>query len=120
MQLFKESIMVGFAFVGIVVGAGFATAMANEGATIGILDLNLEAAQKVADQIVSDGGSAIALAADVADRAVVAAAVAGERGRRPSWRRGGGSRGRRACAAAARRRARARRGAGRGASPAQP
>lgn len=57
------------------IGAGFATAMANEGATIGILDLNLEAAQKVADQIVSDGGSAIALAADVADRSQMAAAI---------------------------------------------
>jgi len=57
------------------IGAGFATAMANEGATIGILDLNLEAAQKVADQIVSDGGSAIALAADVADRSQIAAAI---------------------------------------------
>ena len=57
------------------IGASFATAMANEGATIGILDLNLEAAQKVADQIVSDGGSAIALAADVADRSQIAAAI---------------------------------------------
>ncbi len=57
------------------IGAGFATAIANEGATIGILDLNLEAAQKVADQIVSDGGSAIALAADVADRSQIAAAI---------------------------------------------
>jgi meso-butanediol dehydrogenase/(S,S)-butanediol dehydrogenase/diacetyl reductase len=57
------------------IGAGFATAMANEGATVGILDLNLEAAQKVADQIVSDGGSAIALAADVADRSQIAGAI---------------------------------------------
>jgi len=57
------------------IGAGFATAMANEGATVGILDLNLEAAQKVADQIISDGGSAIALAADVADRSQIAGAI---------------------------------------------
>lgn len=57
------------------IGAGFATAMANEGATVGILDLNLEAAQKVADQIISGGGSAIALAADVADRSQIAAAI---------------------------------------------
>ena len=57
------------------IGAGFATAMANEGATVGILDLNLEAAQKVADQIISNGGSAIALAADVADRSQIAGAI---------------------------------------------
>ncbi|MDA7807012.1 SDR family oxidoreductase [Aquiluna sp.] len=57
------------------IGAGFATAMASEGATVGILDLNLEAAQKVADQIISDGGSAIALAADVADRSQIAGAI---------------------------------------------
>ena len=40
-----------------------------------MIDANLEAAQKVADQIVSDGGSAIALAADVADRSQIAAAI---------------------------------------------
>lgn len=57
------------------IGAGFATAIANEGATVGILDLNLEAAQKVADQIISNGGSAIALAADVADRSQIAGAI---------------------------------------------
>lgn len=57
------------------IGAGFATAMASEGATVGILDLNLEAAQKVADQIISNGGSAIALAADVADRSQIAGAI---------------------------------------------
>ena len=40
-----------------------------------MIDANLEAAQKVADQIVSDGGSAMALAADVADRSQIAAAI---------------------------------------------
>ena len=57
------------------IGAGFAAAMANEGATVGILDLNLEVAQGIADQIASDGGNAIALAADVADRSQMAAAI---------------------------------------------
>lgn len=57
------------------IGAGFATAMAKEGAIIGVLDLNLEAAQRIASEIHGDGGQAIALSADVADRAHMTNAI---------------------------------------------
>ncbi|MDP9028100.1 MAG: glucose 1-dehydrogenase [Actinomycetota bacterium] len=58
------------------IGAGIAKGMAREGANIAVADLNLEAAQAVADQIVAEGGAAIATHVDVADRATVAAGIA--------------------------------------------
>lgn len=59
-------------------GNGKATAirLAQEGATICALDLHLEAAEHTCDLIRSDGGQAIALAADVTQEDQVQAAVA--------------------------------------------
>ena len=48
--------------------ASFARAMAKEGYKVAVLDLNEEAAKKVADDIVSDGGVAKAYAANVLDK----------------------------------------------------
>lgn len=58
------------------IGAGIAKGMAREGANIAVADLNLEAAQGVADTIVAEGGAAIATHVDVAERATVAAGIA--------------------------------------------
>ena len=58
------------------IGAGIATGMAREGANIVVADLNLGAAQVVAEEIVAAGGSAIATHVDVTDRAMVAAGIA--------------------------------------------
>ncbi|HEU0207221.1 MAG TPA: SDR family oxidoreductase [Pseudolysinimonas sp.] len=58
------------------IGAAIAAGMAREGAAVAVADLNLEAAQKVAAQIVADGGLAIATHVDVSDRAAVAAGIA--------------------------------------------
>lgn len=58
----------------VVTGAGgvlcssFAKALAKEGNKIALLDLNLEAAQKVADEICADGGVAKAYKANVLDK----------------------------------------------------
>ena len=58
------------------IGAGIAKGMAAEGANIAVADLNLEAAEAVAAEIVAAGGAAIATHVDVADRAAVAAGIA--------------------------------------------
>lgn len=58
------------------IGAGIARGMAREGANITVADLNLEAAQGVAAEIVAAGGRAIATHVDVADRATVVAGIA--------------------------------------------
>ena len=59
-------------------GIGEATCLtfAREGAAVGVLDLRREPAERVAAEIRQQGGRAIALEADVADEAAVAAAVA--------------------------------------------
>jgi 2-hydroxycyclohexanecarboxyl-CoA dehydrogenase len=59
-------------------GIGGATSrrFAQEGAQVAVFDMNLEAAQKVADGIVADGGKAQAFACNITDRAQVDAAVA--------------------------------------------
>jgi meso-butanediol dehydrogenase/(S,S)-butanediol dehydrogenase/diacetyl reductase len=61
-------------------GTAIAGALAAEGARVGVADLNLAGAEAVAAKIREDGGQAIALAVDVADRAsvtrMIAAAVA--------------------------------------------
>jgi 2-hydroxycyclohexanecarboxyl-CoA dehydrogenase len=59
-------------------GIGGATCrrFAQEGAKVAVLDINLEAAEKVATGIRSAGGSAEALQCNIADRASVDAAVA--------------------------------------------
>ena len=60
--------------VAVVTGAGgylcsaMAIGLANAGAKIAVLDLRLEKAQSVADEIVNSGGEAIALAIDVASK----------------------------------------------------
>lgn len=60
-------------------GIGRATCLrfAQEGAQVAVLDLNREAADETVRQITSAGGRAVALHADIADRASVDAAVAG-------------------------------------------
>jgi len=59
-------------------GIGGATSLrfGKEGGRVAVFDLNLEAAEKVAAQIRADGGTALALLADITDRASVNAAVA--------------------------------------------
>ncbi len=59
-------------------GIGGATCqrMAQEGAKVAVFDMNLEAAQKVADAITAAGGHAVAFKCDITDRAAVDAAVA--------------------------------------------
>ena len=52
----------------------FAKALAACGAKVAVCDLRLEAAQKVADEITADGGTAIAVAANVLDKASLEAA----------------------------------------------
>ncbi len=51
-----------------VLGASFAEALASKGASLAVLDLNEEAATKVADEISSKGNKAIAIQADVLNR----------------------------------------------------
>lgn len=59
-------------------GIGGATCqrMAQEGAKVAVFDMNLEAAQHVADTITAAGGHAAAFKCDITDRAAVDAAVA--------------------------------------------
>ncbi len=60
-------------------GIGGATCrrFAQEGAKVAVFDMNLDAAQKVADEIRAAGGTAQAFKCDITDRAAVDAAVAG-------------------------------------------
>lgn len=57
------------------IGRGVAIKLAEEGATVAVLDVNLEAAQQVAEGIVAAGGEALALRANVADETAVSDAV---------------------------------------------
>jgi 3-oxoacyl-[acyl-carrier protein] reductase len=57
------------------IGAEVARRLASDGAKVGVLDLQSDAAQAVADEITAAGGAAIALAADVSKRDQVQAAV---------------------------------------------
>ena len=57
------------------IGAAVAQRLAADGAKVGVLDLQKDAAQAVADQITKAGGSAIGLGADVSARDEVQAAV---------------------------------------------
>jgi NAD(P)-dependent dehydrogenase (short-subunit alcohol dehydrogenase family) len=57
------------------IGRATAQALANEGAFVAVLDVNLEAAQQVASDIVVSGGQALALMANVANETQVAQAV---------------------------------------------
>src|ERR1700722_5233159 len=51
------------------IGQAYAEALAREGAAVVIADINAEAAQGVAKQIVADGGTAISIPVDVSDPA---------------------------------------------------
>jgi 3-oxoacyl-[acyl-carrier protein] reductase len=57
------------------IGAAVARRLADGGAAVGVLDLNVASAQAVAAEIQAAGGHAIALTADVTDRAQVEAAI---------------------------------------------
>jgi meso-butanediol dehydrogenase/(S,S)-butanediol dehydrogenase/diacetyl reductase len=56
-------------------GRAFALGLAREGAVVGVLDRDAAAASGVSDEILAEGGRAIALRADVSVRAEVAAAL---------------------------------------------
>jgi meso-butanediol dehydrogenase/(S,S)-butanediol dehydrogenase/diacetyl reductase len=58
------------------IGAGISRGLAAEGANVVLADLNLAAAQAVADEIVAAGGTASAAEVDITDRAAVAAGIA--------------------------------------------
>jgi 3-oxoacyl-[acyl-carrier protein] reductase len=57
------------------IGAEVARRLAHDGAAVGVLDLQQESAQAVADEITAAGGKAIGLGADVSKRDQVQAAV---------------------------------------------
>ncbi|MGE3693013.1 MAG: SDR family NAD(P)-dependent oxidoreductase [Novosphingobium sp.] len=58
------------------IGAEICRRLAADGMAVGVLDVNIEDAQKVAAGIVASGGKAMALQASVADRGQVTGAVA--------------------------------------------
>lgn len=58
------------------IGRGVARRLADEGAAVALLDVNQETAFAVANEITTDGGKAVAVAADVRDRAAVRDAIA--------------------------------------------
>ncbi|MET0252398.1 MAG: SDR family NAD(P)-dependent oxidoreductase [Novosphingobium sp.] len=62
-------------------GEATATRLARDGMAVGVLDVNAEAAGRVAEAIAAAGGKAIALAADIADRQQIAASVGALRDR---------------------------------------
>jgi 3-oxoacyl-[acyl-carrier protein] reductase len=57
------------------IGAEVARRLASGGAKVGVLDLDVDAAQAVADEITAAGGAAVGLGADVSKRDQVQAAV---------------------------------------------
>lgn len=57
------------------IGRGFVLAFAREGAQLGVLDMSLSAAEKVTQEIIAMGGSAMALTANVSQRNEVALAL---------------------------------------------
>lgn len=54
------------------IGMGLAKELARQGATVAVADIDLINAEKVADQIRTAGGTAVALHCDVCDRATIA------------------------------------------------
>jgi len=58
------------------IGAAICRRLAREGIAVGVLDLNIDDATGVANDILAEGGRAIPLQASIADRAAVNAAVA--------------------------------------------
>jgi 3-oxoacyl-[acyl-carrier protein] reductase len=49
------------------IGHAYAEALAREGAAVVVVDINADAAEGVAKQIVADGGTAISIPVDVSD-----------------------------------------------------
>jgi 3-oxoacyl-[acyl-carrier protein] reductase len=58
------------------IGAATAQRLASEGHSVAVVDLDENAGAEIVDRIVKDGGSALAVGADVGDTDAVAAAVA--------------------------------------------
>jgi 2-hydroxycyclohexanecarboxyl-CoA dehydrogenase len=58
------------------IGAAISRRLARDGIAVGVLDISIEEAKKVAEEIGSAGGKAIALQADITEREQVKAAVA--------------------------------------------
>jgi NAD(P)-dependent dehydrogenase (short-subunit alcohol dehydrogenase family) len=58
------------------IGRGIAMRFAQEGACVGVLDVNGEACHQVVEEITNSGGNAIALEASVSDEAQVECAIA--------------------------------------------
>jgi 2-hydroxycyclohexanecarboxyl-CoA dehydrogenase len=58
------------------IGAAISRRLARDGMAIGVLDINIDDAAKVAEEIKAAGGKAMPLQASIADRAQVVAAVA--------------------------------------------
>ncbi len=54
--------------------SGFAKALAASGAKVAVIGRRLDAAQKVADEIAAEGGTAVAVSADVTDKATLVSA----------------------------------------------
>ncbi|MCW1383649.1 SDR family oxidoreductase [Novosphingobium sp. KCTC 2891] len=69
----KVAIVTGAGGRGNSIGRAYAVALAQAGANVVVADLNGEGAQKVADEIVTLGGKAIAAQVDITDTASVAA-----------------------------------------------
>ena len=57
------------------IGAAIARRLASDGIAVGVLDVNLDDATKVVDDITAQGGKALALGASIADRPAITAAV---------------------------------------------
>ena len=57
------------------IGRGAVIKLAAEGASVAVLDVNLEAAQRVAQSVLAGGGKAIALCTNVADEPAVQEAI---------------------------------------------
>ncbi|MDB5970597.1 MAG: alcohol dehydrogenase [Hydrocarboniphaga sp.] len=57
------------------IGRAVALRFARDGMAVGVLDINLDGAQAVVSEIQAKGGTAVALAASIGDRAQVVAAV---------------------------------------------
>ena len=57
------------------IGAGIVRGLAAEGANVVLADLNLEAAQGIADEITQSGGAALAVKVDITDRDAVRAGI---------------------------------------------
>lgn len=72
----KVAIVTGAGGRGNSIGRAYAVALANAGASVVIADLSEEGAQKVADEINSAGGKAIAVKVDITDTAAVEALAA--------------------------------------------